>query len=117
MKTTLLLVTLTGSFLLPAMLHADPPAAKTKRSDKAAPAPNAAVTKAPAAKARETDYIAKAPVTGSHIPTVWRSYNGRLDSPADLRVYSRNDLDRAGQLDVSSELSLVDPSISMGRGR
>jgi hypothetical protein len=117
MKNTLLLVTIATSFLLPAVIHADPPASKTKRTNKAAADTKAVVTKPAAAKPQETDYITKTTATGSHIPTVWRAYNGRVDSPSNLRVYGENDLNRAGQLDVATELSMVDPSISNTRGR
>jgi hypothetical protein len=113
MKNTLLLASLAVGFVLPVVVHADAPASKTKNNDKVV----AATMKPAAAKLHETDYISKQVATGSHIPTVWRSYNGHLDNPSNLRVYKASDLDRAGQLDVASELSLVDTSISNTRGR
>ena len=119
MKTTLLFVALAGGLLLPAITHADPPAspAKTKKTVKAAVTGRAADLKAAHAKEDPKNYVLAAPVTGSHIPSVWHSYGGHVLSASDLRVYNQNDLDRAGQLDVASELSFVDPSITFGHGR
>jgi hypothetical protein len=111
MKTTLLLATLATGFLLPAITHADAPATKTKRIN------NAIVMKPAATKQPETYYISKTAATGSHIPTVFRAYEGRMDTPSNLRVYSQKDLNRSGELDVASELSLVDTSITTGRVR
>jgi hypothetical protein len=118
MKNTLLLVSLTlaSGILLPAVIHADSPVPKTKRTNKVA-ASSPAAAKAAADKQHETTYIAKTAATGSHIPTVWRSYDGRMDTPSNLRVYSQNDLSRSGELDVAAELTLTDPSITTSHGR
>jgi hypothetical protein len=110
MKNTLLLVTLATGCLLPAVTHADAPASKTKRTTTVVAAKPAAATQ------HETVYIAKTYATGSHIPTVWRAYDGRMDTPSNLRVYAESDLNRAGQLDVASQLTMVDPGISLSRG-
>ena len=119
MKTTLWFVALASGLLLPAVTHADPSASpgKTKKTVKTATVSRAADTKAAAAKENPKDFILAAPVTGSHIPAVWHSYGGHVMSSSDLRVYNENDLNRAGQLDVASELTFVDPSLRLGRGR
>ena len=110
MKITLLLVTLATGFLVPAVTHADAPASKSKRVT------TVAAVKPAAATQRETVYIGKTYATGSHIPTVWRGYNGRMETPSNLRVYGESDLNRAGQIDVASQLTMVDPGISLSRG-
>jgi hypothetical protein len=121
MKNKFLFLSLIAGLALPAIVHADSPAtktnSKTKRAAKDYKAKVAAVQPA-AAKPHETDYITREAATGSHIPTVYRTYNGRVDnmstaaSGSNLAVYNQNALNRAGQLDVASELNFVDPSIS-----
>ena len=109
MKRTFLLLTLACCPVLPALVHADTPTAKSK------PAKHDAAAAQPApAKQHETSYIMKSPATGSHIPMVWRQYDGRIDSASSSAVYGQTQLNRTGALDVSSELYMLDPSISIG---
>ena len=118
MKNKLFAVALAGCCFLPVITQADPPPSKPSRKTvKAAAAAKTAAVKADAAKQQEVDYISRTPATGSHIPAVWRSYDGHMVNASNLKVYNQNDLNRAGQLDVASELSLVDPSIQLVRGR
>ena len=115
MKKTLLLLSLAGSFALPAITHADTPEAKGKKAD-AAKRHVVAVQAAPA-RPRVIFYITSTPRTGSNIPMVYRRYDQRIDSASNAAVYGLSSLESTGVLDVGTALSKLDSSITLGRGR
>ncbi len=116
MKKTLFLLSLAGSLALPAATYADQPVTKSKKTAKPVVA-QAKATHAAPAKQKTIFYITDAPRTGSAIPMVYRQYDGRIDSASNAAVYGQTDLQRTGNLDVATELSQLDTSISLGGHR
>ena len=100
-----------GCLVLPAVSHADTPTVKSKKVDLYT------AVKANAAKHHVIYYIMPSPRTGSNIPMVYRSYNGRLDSASSAAVYGQSEIGRTGALDVGTALYQLDPSFSVRGGR
>ena len=109
MKKTLLLLSLTCGFVLPAITHADTPITK---NDKVTIRPLVA-TKHVHDPKKVIYYITDTARTGSAIPMVYRYYNGRIDSACAAAVYGQRDINRTGAIDVATELTKFDPSFSI----
>ena len=112
MKQKLIFLLFATGLLMPAVTYGDTPVVKGKSAAKKS---KVVATQAAPAPQHETYYIMSRPMTGSNIPMVYRRYNGRIDSAASPAVYGQSDLNRSGQLDVASELLMLDPAFTAGR--
>ena len=116
MKTTSTFLSLICCLTLPLVVHADPAAAKSKKSDKAPKHVAAAARTVPTQAPVPRYIITRNTFVGSHIPTVIYKDGPRLISASSATVYNASDLNQTGFLDVGSELNFIDPAFTGGGG-
>ncbi len=56
-------------------------------------------------------------VTGSHIPQRIKLKSIGTDTPYNLRIYSKRELESTGRQTPGGALAAIDPSITLSRGR
>ena len=108
MKKTLLLLSLAGCIALPTITRADSPSTKNAKITR-----TTATAPAKPSSNKVIYYITQETRTGSNIPTVYRRYNGRIDSASSPAVYGQDAINATGQLDVGAVLNRLDPGVSV----